>query len=544
MSTSLPKNLQLTREQRLAEITQQQCWDMIIVGGGITGAGIFKLASQAGLKVLLLEQKDFAWGSSSRSSKMVHGGLRYIAEGQIGLTLESVRERQRLLKEAPGLVKSQSFAISHYVGKFPWPWVFNLLLSIYDLLALKKQHRYWPKNDFQYLNPGAKFENSCGGSQFTDAMTDDGRLVLRLIQEAQQLGGQALNYVEVTELIKQSHADNRYQVTGVVARPKEAESPLSLSANVVVNATGAWANQLFEQTEEQFPLRPLRGSHLILPAWRLPVATAISVLHPHDNRPVIIYPWQNATVVGTTDVEHQRALDKEPVISRMELDYLLDCVTHQFPAAKITQQDIISTYAGVRPVVASGGLVKPSKEKREHCIKQSNGVITVAGGKLTTFRVIAEEVLKLVLSAQEIAKIDFSSAIFDSANPIDKYCYKKNKQLLSEHILEKIVGNYGGLAEAFITQFNRQQLSYIGYSNNLWAELVWAMKYEQVYHLDDLLLRRTRIGNLLPNGAMENMSHIKTLCLSHLDWSEQQWERELARYQKIWLASYSLPQEQ
>jgi len=300
MSTKLPANLQLSRAQRLQQIDQQKSWDVIIIGGGITGAGILKLASQLGLKALLLEQKDFAWGSSSRSSKMVHGGLRYIAEGQVGLTLESVRERQRLLKDAPGLVTQGSFAVSHYAKQFPWPWIFNLLLSIYDLLAGKKQHQYWLDKDYQYLAPGIKNKNSKGGSQFVDAMTDDARLVLRLLQEAQQLGNQAINYVKVTQLVKENG-----RVTGVIAKAEEAQQSLQLSAQIVINATGAWANDLFDKSEQSIQLRPLRGSHLIVPSWRLPVATALSILHPEDRRPVQIFPWQNVTVIGTTDVEHR-----------------------------------------------------------------------------------------------------------------------------------------------------------------------------------------------------------------------------------------------
>ncbi len=366
----LAKNIQQSRHRRLQQISQRNGWDIIIIGGGITGAGILKLASQMGLKALLLEQKDFAWGSSSRSSKMVHGGLRYIAEGQIGLTRESVRERQRLLKDAQGLVIKQSFTVSHYARKFPWPWVFNLLLSIYDLFSGKRQHRYWSKKDYQYLVPGTDPQDSTGGTQFMDAMTDDARLVLRLIQEAQQNGSQAVNYSKVNQLIRENG-----KVVGVLATPEESEDAIRLDSKVVVNATGAWSSLLLSDSEKQVLIRPLRGSHLVVPSWRLPVASAISVAHPFDKRPVQIFPWQNVTIIGTTDVEHQQSLSFEPCISQDELNYLMECVEHQFPFAQLTENDIISTFAGVRPVIDSGTATAPSKEKRNHTIWTKPGLI-------------------------------------------------------------------------------------------------------------------------------------------------------------------------
>ena len=407
MHSKLTDNLKLTRLSRLQRLTEDQHWDLIIVGGGICGAGIFKLASQVGLRALLLEQHDFAWGSSSRSSKMVHGGLRYVAEGQIGLTMESVKERQRLLKEAPFLVTQESFIVSHYRNQFPWRWIFNLLLNIYDLFAGKKLHHSWQPEAFSYLVPGSQQKDSVGGSQFFDAMTDDSRLVLRLLQEGQQLGGLAVNYMQVAELIQEQG-----RVTGVKAKAKESEQPVSLFAPMVINATGAWSNQLLPA--KNLNLRPLRGSHLVIASWRLPVASAVAVLHPKDKRPVQIFPWQNTTIVGTTDLEHNQPLNKEPAITQSEIDYLLECVDHQFPKAKLTEDDIISTFAGVRPVISKSSKrfgvenqnakIAPSKEDRSHRIISQPGLITVAGGKLTTFRLIAQEVLQSVVSDQCFAR--------------------------------------------------------------------------------------------------------------------------------------------
>jgi len=523
----------LSRKQRLASLSESSNWDVIIIGGGVTGAGILKLASQVGLNALLLEQKDFAWGSSSRSSKMVHGGLRYIAEGKIKLTRESVRERQRLLNEAQGLVTQQSFVMSHYFKQFPRPWMFNLLLWMYDLFSGKKQRQFWPKKNYQYLMPGVKTKHLIGGSQFSDAMTDDSRLVIRLIQEAQQKSASAINYTKVIEIQKQGG-----RVVGVIAQPQEQTTKIKLKAKIVVNASGAWNNEFFSKTERTIRLRPLRGSHIIVPSWRLPVASALMLMHPKDKRPVLVFPWQNVTVIGTTDVEHQQSLSYEPHISQEEFDYLLAGVEDQFPHAKLSKQDIISTFAGVRPVIASVSGAAPSQESREHFIDHTPGLINIAGGKLTTFHLMAKQVLKSVLDeiqpARNVKKNEFDFPVFEP--------FKKSRNSeLPDYTVQHIEACYGQLTDDFIADSNARLLNAIGYSRNLWAELVWAVKHEQIVHLDDLLLRRLRIGLVLPEGGIKEMNIIKQLCSEHLSWSESKWSREIEDYRKLWKSCYSLP---
>lgn len=607
-------SIQLSRTQRLENIMAEPQWDLIVVGGGITGAGIFKLACQLGLKTLLVEQKDFAWGSSSRSSKMVHGGLRYIAQGQIKLTKESVQQRQRLLTEAPNLVTKQSFAMGHYQGQFPWPWIFNSLLWVYDLFASNKnsahkQNQYLTKNNFPFLVPNTNEKNSKGGTQFTDAMTDDARLVLRQIQEGQQLGGHAINYCAVDSLVYDPELTSNkiadVKVAGVVVKLEECtqqsgsqqirsqqkdtqqksfqQEPITLKAKLVINATGAWAEELANkalvkidgsvlekstqqqaQTQEQtavikpksVKIRPLRGSHIIVPSWRLPVASVVAILHPKDKRPVQVYPWQDVTVIGTTDVEHTDNLNTEPCISHEEFDYLLAAVDFQFPHSKLIKNDVISTFAGVRPVIASGGVLSSSKEKRDYSIYQHAGLITVAGGKLTTFRVIAEQVLEIATKQLNFVFNADNLAIFEPAtfelNPllnskdfkndvIQTKEFKRKKASLNSQQSDHLSGCYGAFAGSFIQQASDYQLKPISYSHHLWAELVWAVKYEQVQHLDDLLLRRTRLGNVLPQGAIMLMAQIKTLCHRELQWNETKWEDEVQAYQQLWQSHYNLP---
>ncbi len=549
------ENVLLTREQRIANISNTSCWDLVIIGGGITGAGILKLASQTGLKVLLLEQKDFAWGSSSRSSKMVHGGLRYMAQGQFALTRESVIERQRLLDEGQPLVMRHSFVMSHYQYAFPTPWIFNTLLSCYDFIAGIKQHRFWPKSSYVGLAPKVEEKKLIGGTQFFDALTEDARLVQRLIQESLHLGGQALNYAKVSKL-KSQVADNQLEVL-------LENQTLSIKAKTVVNACGAWSKSLnicntnsetINATDKKtMHMRPLRGSHLVIPNWRLPVASVVSILHAKDKRPVQVYPWQNVTIVGTTDVEHAQDMAKDARISQEEFDYLLAAVAQQFPDANITETDIISTFAGVRPVITSGEFTDPSKEKREHYIEQALGVISVTGGKLTTFRLIAEQVLNIVcqqLTARNqnekdnITKTetDFITSLASACKqPILSKQRGKLSAMFSDDIEEQIKACYGEYSPLFVSTVDKRYCKPIRYSKHLWAELIWSVQFEQVNHLDDLLLRRTRIGNVLPNGACDLLPEIKQLCSPYLTWDEQRWQREIMRYTEIWQTAYSLP---
>ncbi|ELU14172.1 hypothetical protein CAPTEDRAFT_137871, partial [Capitella teleta] len=265
-------------------------WDIVIAGGGITGAGIAREAARRGLKVLLVDRQDFAWGTSSRSSKMVHGGLRYIASGDIKTTMHSVAERERLMKEAPGLVDQMGYLMAHYKGGFPGPFVFNVLLRIYDFFAGKRYRKFHKRHDFENLSPLINEHDLLGGTQFADAVTDDSRLVIRVLREAQKDGATAINYMGVDSLIKE-----KGRVIGAQLKDAETGQLISVNAKVVINATGAWGDELRGEVTTERHIRPARGSHIVVPSWRLPVAQAYTAMHPDDKRPIFIFPWEGRT---------------------------------------------------------------------------------------------------------------------------------------------------------------------------------------------------------------------------------------------------------
>lgn len=555
------------RQQALAPLScgssQAEPWDMLIIGGGITGAGIAREAARRDLKVLLIEQKDFAWGTSSRSSKMVHGGLRYIASGDYKTTLLSVRERERMLSEASGLVNEMHYIMPHYKGKFPPPWIFNTLLRVYDGLAGKRYSKYFKKDAFLSLNPNIKQDKFLGASQFSDAVTDDSRLVMRVLAEAIHDGAQAINYLKAETLI----TNEQGLVVGATLKDTSSEDnaqnnvqsnaqSYNIYAKVVVSATGAWADtlrmQASKQTEQSFhkQIRPSRGSHLVVSKERLPIEQAYTFLHPEDKRAVFVFPWENRTVLGTTDLDHPPLDDSEVGITNEEVDYLLTATNELFNDAKLNREDVISTWAGVRPLISEGNAredgkrVSPSKEKRDHSVWLDNNLVTVSGGKLTTFRLIALDVLE---KCQEVLTLDKSviqkqtlndDHVFSNTAPTNPKFFTLPKALQ-----QRLQGFYGRQLDTLLELAHEDDLAYVTDSNTIWAEIRFAARHEQVMHLDDLLLRRTRLGLILPNGAMTPLisARLKQICQQELGWNEQKWQQEAQRYQNLWQRYYHLP---
>jgi len=509
-------------------------WDILIIGGGITGAGILREATRLGLHALLVEQHDFSWGTSSRSSKLVHGGFRYLKEGKLMLTRDSVHEREQLLHEGSGLIDPLGFLLTVNKGDFPGRWTFEMGLTVYDLLALRWDHAYFSPQDFQLLAPHISQDRLQGGFRFGDAQTDDARLTFRVIREAVADGATAINYVIAHKLIIDGN-----EVKGVELTDLENKQTAEAYARVVINATGAWADILRKQTGGTGRIRPLRGSHLIFPNWRLPVAQAVSFLHPFDHRPVFIFPWECVTLVGTTDVDHAFPLDKEPQISPSEVAYLMAAVEYQFPSLAINLEDVISTYAGVRPVIGCGK-DNPSEESREHIIWEENGLFTVTGGKLTTFRLIALDVLRTL--RHRIPGMPEPDHHMPVLNQVDHQIPECND--MSDKCRRRLLGRLGSDAQALVNAAQAGDMDTIQGTNYLWAELRWAARSEGVCHLDDLLLRRTRLGLILPHGAKSILPRVKRICLAELGWDENRWHQEQTNYKLLWENSYSLPSKE
>ncbi|HYO49447.1 MAG TPA: glycerol-3-phosphate dehydrogenase/oxidase [Chloroflexia bacterium] len=499
-----------------------------MIGGGIMGAGILRESVRSGLRALLVEQHDFAWGASGRSSNVVHGGFRYLMRGQLHLTHDAVRGRQELLAAGAGLVEPLGFLASDY-GEGPiWRMAMRAGLAVYDIFAGYWRHAYRKAGDFQMLAPYIATEGLRGGFAFYDAQTDDARLVWRVIQEAMMGGGVALNYARAGQLLWEGD-----RVVGARLRDVAGGNAAEVRARVVVNATGAWADEVRGEVGGQEMVRQLRGSHLVFPGWRVPVAQSITVYHPVDNRPVFVLPWEGSTLVGTTDLDHDQPLNDEPHITPDETAYLMSALEYLFPALDLTLDDIISTYAGVRPVIGGKHKADPSSESREYSVLEEHGLVTVTGGKLTTFHPAALDVLEVV-----------RRHIPEAPAPVEKQpvldAVSKPQAVVA--VPRRILGRHGNAASAMAEAAREGEWEVVPQTHTLWAEVRWAARAEAVVHLEDLMLRRTRLGVLLPRGGEALLPQIGAICREELGWEDARWEAEAAEYMALWNASYSLPE--
>lgn len=506
-------------------------WDIVVIGGGISGAGILREAVRMGLSAVLVEQADFSSGTSSRSSKLVHGGLRYLATGDWRLTLESVRERQKLLADAPGLIQPQRLLVPIFAGQKPRSWEMRAGLTLYDGFARKRLCYALSADETARYTPGISTEGLQAAYSFQDADTDDARLVLRVLRDAQCHGGHAMNYVRVQELLREDG-----KVCGVSVEDRVLAETHALRCKAVINATGVWAEKFTTDAEHKNQIRPLRGSHLLVPQWRFPLGQGVSWQHHEDHRNVFVYPWANMALIGTTDLDHTQDLDCEPAHTADEARYLIDAVNQRFPSLKLTKSDVVSTYSGVRPVISSGH-ADPSAESRESALWVEPGLITLTGGKLTTFAVSARQALHAAAPYIGMQKPESHHArILDALpqTPPDKR--------LSPPALERLAGLYGADFPAILDQIDNDAfLEPIGATPHRWLELAEAAAHEAVQHLDDLLLRRTRLGLLLPSGARSFLPRIRALCQSLLGWSDSHWEAEEQRYIQLWKSAYAPP---
>lgn len=507
-------------------------WDIIIIGGGITGAGLLRLAAKTGLRALLVEAKDFSSGTSSRSSKLVHGGFRYLYNRQFDVTRESVREREWLLREARHLVTPLPFVLPNYKRYRFRNQLFAMGVMIYDALAPKWAHERLSEKRTQVLVPGLASEGMSAAWKYYDGVVDDSRLVLRVLREAVRSGGTAINYARVVGLLRT--ADGRVRGVRVCDTSSPNGRTLELEAGVVINATGPWSDELREGIGGQGRLRKLRGSHLVFPRTRLPVNTAVTFFHPDDRRAMFIIPWDGTTMVGTTDLDQPKQFEQdyeETFATEDEIDYMLTAAQTMFPQAGLTLHDAVASFSGLRPVVR-GDAASPSKESRRHAIWEEDGMVTITGGKLTTFRIMAEQTLKAALKLLPVEVEEPDRRMFD---PLPR----RPARSVTLPQWQYLAGRYGADTPTMISMARAGEMEPIDNLPNVWAELRWAARDEAVVHLDDLMLRRVRLGLCLKLGGINFLPQIRKIVQPELGWSDQKWEQEVQRYQKTWKQYYA-----
>jgi glycerol-3-phosphate dehydrogenase len=367
--------------------------DLLVIGGGITGAGIARDAALRGLRVALVEARDFGSGTSSRSSRLIHGGLRYLEQGHLHLVLESLRERAVLRRLAPHLVRPLPFVLPFYRGDRVPGWKVRLGLTLYDLLAGRgnvRRHHTLGKRALLELEPLLREPGLTGGALYYDAQCDDARLTLAVIRAAAGAGARVANYTRVTALIREGD-----RVTGARLRDEHRGAEGEIRARLILNAGGPWSDAIrrLEDPGAAPLLRPTKGSHIVVPRSRIGNRHAITFTSPLDRRVMFILPWEQWTYIGTTDTDASPDPDAaEP--DQADFIYLLRSANAMYPGARLRETDVVASWAGLRPLLAAGPETSPSLLSREHRIVRGPlGMLSIAGGKLTTFRLMAREMV-------------------------------------------------------------------------------------------------------------------------------------------------------
>ena len=499
-------------------------WDMIVVGGGATGAGVAIDAATRGYSVLLLEQSDFGKGTSSRSTKLVHGGVRYLEQGNLSLVMEALKERGLLLQNAPHLVRNLAFVVPTY----DW-WespFYGVGLKLYNLLAGKYgfgSSRILSREETLEHLPTIKTEGLRGGVVYYDGQFDDSRLLINLVTTAFEHGAVLLNYARVTGLAK----DGEGFVDGVRFRDMETGEELAAEAQVVVNATGPFTDDVRRMADASAPpmIAPSQGIHLVFDHSFLAGENAIMVPHTSDGRVLFAIPWHGHTVVGTTDTPIASAC-LEPVAMEREIDFILETASLYLlhPPAR---GDVLSVFAGIRPLVRAGDAGNTAALSRGHTIRiEESGLVTVCGGKWTTYRRMAEDCVNQAATLARLA---------------EKPCATYDLKIHGWHADAASLGDlrvYGSDAEGIADLHRGERLhAALPYTA---AEVIWATRHEMAQTVEDVLARRTRALFLNAQAALAMAPVVAELMARELDRNESWKAEQLASFREV-AGNYMLP---
>ncbi len=503
----------MNRADMIARLDAPEYWDVVVIGGGATGLGVAVESSARGYRTLLLEQHDFGKGTSSRSTKLVHGGVRYLQQGNVSLVLEALKERGLLIRNAPHLVRHLSFIVPTYdwwEGPF-----YGIGLKLYDMLAgrlgLQPSKALSREETLEQL-PTVEPEGLRGGVIYFDGQFDDARLAVNLAQTAVDLGAVVLNYAPVTALTKQDGL-----ITGVVARDVETDREYRVNARVVVNATGVFTDEVrrFDDPDATTLIQPSQGVHLVLDRSFLPGESAVMVPHTEDGRVLFAVPWHDRVVVGTTDTPVDR-VELEPRPLADEVSYLL-AYAARYLTRDPAPSDVLSAFAGLRPLVKAGEGKDTASLSRDHTLAISaSGLVTITGGKWTTYRKMAEDTVDQAAIVAGLEEHPSSTATLrlhgwlkvpGAAPPLDVYGS-------DAPAVRELLGERRGWDEPM-----ERRLPYLR------GEAVWAARHEMARTVEDVLARRTRALLLDARASIAAAPGVAEVLARELGRSRR-WQRE------------------
>ncbi len=513
------------------ERMRHEVFDLAVIGGGITGAGVALDAVSRGLTVALIEKRDFGSGTSSRSSKLIHGGLRYLEQLHFGLVRESLHERAVLSRMAPHLSRPLRFLVPVYSSNERSPLGANRLklaagLWLYDLLAGRQnigRHKWLSREDALKQVPTLDARDLRGAFLYYDCLTDDARLVIEVIKESAARGAVVANYVGAHGVSRDVDSVSKVEIEDA-----RGGGSFEVRARLVVNAAGVWSDHVSRLSDDRAPqrLRPSKGIHVVVPFERLENQTAVLIPSLGENRFLFVIPWQGRTVIGTTDTDYTGGLD-DPRAEIEEIDRVVKSADRSFPAARLSTEDVISTFAGLRPLIAADGQSTKELSRREEIFEDKSGMVTITGGKLTTWRRMAERVVDLV--ARKLERLDgvrrpqahrsvtetIRFAGFANRGDRREGALRATAEFgvqvdTVEHLMEAYGGNYRLILE-LTRESEELKNALIDGLPHIEAETVYAARYEMAITVEDFLARRSRITLLARDHGSSCAARVASL---------------------------------
>jgi len=513
---------------------EHERFDLLVIGGGITGAGVALDAASRGLKVALVERDDFASGTSSRSSKLVHGGLRYVAQYQFKVTREASEERYRLQRLAPNLVRSVPFILPVY-GGLKETAKLTAGLWLYDVLAALRNthlHRRLTVDELHDMVPTLTTTGLDGGFVYYDCRTDDARLTVEVLKAAASFGAVIVNHAEVQGFLKEGR-----RICGIGVTDELGGRTMEVRSRTVVAAVGVWLDSLLRQDDRRAPsvVRPAKGVHLVLPEERIGNrGSALTLQTSRDHRITFVIPWMHRTIVGTTDTDYDGDL-VQPRATSSDVEYLLEALTRAFPGQDLSADDVLTVQAGLRPLINIPGSRTASISREDHVLEGESGLISIAGGKLTTYRRMARKVIDLV--AKRLAEQHFdrigpcrtgSIPIGGQSDqplpdleglPVDQRDHLVHLYGTQAVEVARLAGSSSALSERLVDDLPQVA-----------AQVVYAVRNEMALTLSDILIRRLRLASTDRGLGMGCVEETADLTQQELDWSEAQRDLQLQRY--------------
>ncbi|MCE4957199.1 glycerol-3-phosphate dehydrogenase/oxidase [Macrococcoides caseolyticum] len=497
------------------EQMQQTEYDVVVIGGGITGAGIVFDAAQRGMKVALVEMQDFASGTSSRSTKLVHGGLRYLKQLQIGVVSETGKERAIVYENGPHVTTPEFMLLPMHKGGTFGPTTTSIALKVYDFLAeVKKSERRIMLNAKETLakEPLVKADGLRGGGYYVEYRTDDARMTIEVMKKARTFDADIINYVKASGFTY----DKKNKVNGILATDLIHNRKINIKAKKVINATGPWVDEVRgnDYSKNNKQLRLTKGVHLVFDQSDFPLQQAVYFDTEHDKRMIFAIPREGKTYVGTTDTFYNN--DKmNPKVTQEDRDYIINAINYMFPSVDISDEDIESTWAGIRPLILEKGKDPSEISRKDEIWEGKSGLFTIAGGKLTGYRHMAQDIVDLVAKRlKDEYRLTFAPCRTKNtpisggdvggsdnfSNYIEKHINVQLFNILTREeqiaIIKKYGSNYNTLFE--IAQVCGAK-TYKGLPVVLYAELIYGVQNEMVYQPTDFIIRRS--GDLYFNIA-------------------------------------------